>query len=274
MKSPMQKMDLLIRQDERQRMTDHLQSIGLLHLEELGLETSINNDPEWKEWLEVKIWLNKQEDQASIETQSIESPLLPKLKNLQDQWAHWQHSKDEYERSLKFWQHWKGYDPEQWKDLEKKGLHIGLYRGDRKEYQQVKDEAFLIAEDDDLTYFCMINSKEVLENSNLDEESLPPIIPDELKGRKEEIDEEESRLLSLIHSFKAQESELENEANQIAEKWEFQEGSKLWKNINESPLVHLRAWLAKSNLEQFKRDCKELPIAYRIMEPEKKIMYR
>jgi len=270
MKSPMYKVDLLIRAEEKQRLTGQLQEIGLLHLEDLGLERSLNNDPEWKEWLEAEAWLEKQElEEHQFEAQILEAPLLPKLKNLQEEWAHWKHAKEEYDQALKFWETWKGYDQEIWSQLNGCGLEIRLYRGDERDYKLYQNQTHLINKEDKEYYFCGIGKAEDLEKINLERVAIPQIQGSALLNLEIELSRKKHKLLSLIQSFKMAKAELEAEAMQIAEQWEFSEGQSLWKNLADSPLQHLQAWIPKSESEAFRNSAKSLAIAFRFQEPDK-----
>lgn len=270
MKSPMYKVDLLIRAEEKQKLTAQLQEIGLLHLEDLGLERSLSNDAEWKEWIESKAWLDKQVlEEHQFEVQKIEAPLLPKLKNLQEEWAHWKNAKEQYDSALKFWKTWQGFDLQVWNELQSRGLEIRLYCGDERDLKLHQNQVYLINKTDKEYYFCAIGKAEDLEKINLEAETIPDLQPTDLLNIEIELSRNGNALLSLIYSFKMAKAELEAEAMQIAEQWEFNEGQSLWKEIAESPLQHLQAWIPKGKSEAFRQSALKLAIAFRLQEPDK-----
>ncbi len=270
MKSPMYKVDLLIRAEEKQKLTAQLQEIGLLHLEDLGLERSLSNDAEWKEWIESKAWLDKQVlEEHQFEAQKIEAPLLPKLKNLQEEWAHWKNAKEQYDSALKFWKTWQGFDLQVWNELQSRDLEIRLYCGDERDLKLHQNQVYLINKTDKEYYFCAIGKAEDLEKINLEAETIPDLQPTDLLNIEIELSRNGNALLSLIYSFKMAKAELEAEAMQIAEQWEFNEGQSLWKEIAESPLQHLQAWIPKGKSEAFRQSALKLAIAFRLQEPDK-----
>lgn len=271
MKSPMLKLDLLIAENEKTEITRQLQEIGLLHLEELGEAGQISSHQDYKEWLELKNWLDKQPTESYKKSDlKLEKPLLPQLGQVKDDWHQWQHEKEEFEQSQNFWRIWGGYQAEIWDDLKKTGLALALYKGDKKDYQAYADRVFLLNQDGQDYYFFAIDLKDRIEQINLEAEKLPPLKQAELLEMEIELSRKKEHLNVQIEALKAQGEELEREAESIVEKWEFNRGTSLWQSFEHSPLTHLRAWVPKRKIEDFKQKCKSLPLAYRVLEPSKK----
>jgi len=273
MKARMLKVDLLIREAERKELTEALQKLGLLHVEKLGSESSLQNHAQWKEWLELKAWLEAQEKEVKAneyEGSLLIGALIPQLKQFKKDWSLWKHRQEDWLKSKAFWEVWQDYDPDLWQDLESAGLKIQLYQCSKSEWPQYQAQAFLIGQRDDQLYFCRISNKENKEEINLETLILPPFGASELQKLEVELNQEEHRLQSLLISFLRANEELEAEAAAIQENWEFQAGLDTWQNLKATPLTHLRAWIPEKSEAEFRQSCSSLPLAFRLQVPDRK----
>lgn len=269
MKSPMLKLDLLIPADKTEELSLSLQEIGLLHLENLGKGKSLNGDSRWKKFAETKAWIDSQNIEPIYSKLEDDQDLLTYIDELRARASRINHQKDELERALEFWKVWGSFNQEPWLALQSKGLHLGLFEGSTKNWLAHQDIGFMINQQDNRIYFCLIGSQEFLQSLRLDEVSIPSM---DLQGATElqlELRKAEEDLHREIAICKTQMHELEQEEQKIAEVWDFEQGLDLWKDVEETEFQSLRAWISENHLEKFKEATSNLAIAYRISKPEK-----
>jgi V/A-type H+-transporting ATPase subunit I len=270
MKSPMLKAELLIRSSKKSKLTEELQKIGLVHLEELGESQSLANHQEWKQWLDLQAWLDKLPEVAeAISVAPLSGALIPQLQEFREDWGACRHREAEYEESSQFWNHWGNFNPEHWQALKQIDLHLGLFKGDRRDWEAQAGKAFKIKEEGSLVYFCRIGRKQDFKELNLDSEPLPPIPFKELEETAHQLKAEKNRLFSLLKGFRENIDKLQQEAAGIQENWEFQQSLELWQDFKETPVTTIKAWLPSRLEDRFKSACSQLPIAYRISSPSK-----
>ncbi|WP_421753558.1 V-type ATP synthase subunit I [Croceimicrobium sp.] len=271
MKAKMLKVDLLIREAERKDLTEALQDLGLLHIEKLEKDSSLQNHGLWKEWQELKNWLKALDTEANeFEGQKLEGDLIPQLRQFKKDWSLWKHRQEDWLKSKEFCAIWQDYDPKLWKQFESLGLKIQLYRCTKREWPQYQAQAFLIGAKDEEYYFCRIGAKENWEDLNLENLSLPPYKAEQLQTIEVELNQESHRLQSLLIGFKNAREDLESEAAAIQENWEFQQGMQSWQDVKATPLTHLRAWIPEKAEAEFRRNCSALPLAFRLQIPDRK----
>lgn len=270
MKSPMLKTELIIRSDQKKNLTEALQLIGLVHLEELGELQSLNSDARWKEWLDLEAWLKDlPEIEEDLKAISLESDLIPQLKDFRSDWGKWQHQQEALEQSKTFWEIWDSYEASKWESLAQRGLHIGLYRGDEKDFESNAQLAWKHKKAEQGFYFYCIGTQEDLNDITLEQEAFPPFQALEIQGIEQAQAKEKERLLKLQKAFLNNMAAIEAEAAGIREDWEFQQGLGLWKDLGSTPLLSINAWLPAQKEAGFKEACAKYPIAYRLSAPSK-----
>lgn len=264
----MLKIKLLIRAEDREHITHKLQDIGMLHLEEMEAQSEGRAVKEEKGYSEALEWLNQHNfDTSQYEAAALEGALLDKLLQLKEDWNAWLFRKSQFDQSAAYWDLWKGFDPDKWKALEVRGLAIGLYKGDEKLYRPLKDRSFLIRQDDQEYYFCIIDRIDDIEALSLDPMPAPPFQAKELNLIKLELAKKEQEYKSQIKALQNHSQKIEEEIQALVDEAHYEYGSELWKELKASPLLHLSAWLVKSQLLAFKNAAQSLAMAYRIEEP-------
>lgn len=270
MKSPMLKAELIIRSDQKKSLTEALQQIGLVHLEELGELQNINNDARWKEWLDLEAWLKElPELDENIIASPLKGKLIPQLQKFRRDWSQWLHQQEELEQSSAFWEIWVGFNPEKWRTLSENGLHIALFLGDEKDFETLSHLAHKQKATDQGLYFYCIGTWAAINEIALEHLALPPLAQSEIQTARSAQAEEKLRLQQLQNAFLEQMDSLEAEAAGIREDWEFEQGLALWKDLGETPLLSIKAWLAAQNESDFRAACTQYPIAYRLSAPSK-----
>ncbi len=268
MKKTMLKIELLLKADQRASFTDALQQLGALHL--AGSEDQ-NNQPQtqvWKNWLELKEWLNSfGELSAAPKSQSTDEELISLAYRLKKEFSKLAFEEEELLMDKAFYKTWPDYKSQHWQALSQKGLFIELFAA--KDLGKLPKDFIKLEAKNGLERATLIYRAGDKPIHSLDPVSIPKLCRKDIDLGLRETSQKRKSLLAQLSYVIQNQTKLEEWAAKTLDSWQFESGLELWKEAKNQKLESISAWFEAEQEAAVISLIKDYPCAYRISEPRK-----